>query len=105
VFITTKFQPRRHDPVAEAERSLRRLGVEHIDLYLVHWPQGSAAQALLRWGLQHELIVIAKSANRARIHENAQIFDFALSAGDMAELDALDQTGGTDRALEANWWS
>jgi hypothetical protein len=45
VFITTKFQPRRHDPVAEAEKSLRRLGVQQIDLYLVHWPQGSATRA------------------------------------------------------------
>jgi diketogulonate reductase-like aldo/keto reductase len=45
------------------------------------------------------------STYHARILQNAQIFDFALSADDMAELDALDQTGGTDRALEANWWS
>lgn len=199
VFITTKFLPRRHDPVAEAERSLRRLGVEQLDLYLVHWPEGDAtrawdgmerarelgltrsigvsnfsvgeldaviaagtvspavnqvefnprhnrralldacsrrdvaveaysplgtgryvadptvakiarqtgrtpAQVLLRWGLQHGLIIIAKSTHRDRIHENAQIYDFALSAHDMAELDALDQTGGTDQALEAKWW-
>ena len=27
------------DPVAEAEQSLRRLGVDQVDLYLVHWPQ------------------------------------------------------------------
>jgi diketogulonate reductase-like aldo/keto reductase len=39
-----------------------------------------------------------------RIAENAQIFDFVLSAEDMAELDALDETGGTDRALEHKWW-
>ena len=39
VFITTKFYPRAKDPVAEAEQSLRRLGVDHVDLYLVHWPQ------------------------------------------------------------------
>src|SRR6516225_4757979 len=45
VFITTKFFPRRPDPVAEAVRSLHRLGVEQIDLYLVHWPQGSATRA------------------------------------------------------------
>ena len=62
------------------------------------------AQVLLRWCLQHGLIVIAKSTHRARIHENARIFDFALSAEDMAELDALDQTGRTDRALESKWW-
>lgn len=43
--------------------------------------------------------------DRFRILQNAQIFYFALSAGDMAELDELDQTGGTARALEANWWS
>jgi 2,5-diketo-D-gluconate reductase A len=27
-------------PVAEAQQSLRRLGVDQVDLYLVHWPQG-----------------------------------------------------------------
>jgi diketogulonate reductase-like aldo/keto reductase len=43
--------------------------------------------------------VIPKSAHRGRIEENAQIFDFALSDADIAVLDALDQTGGTDRAL------
>jgi len=32
------------------------------------------------------------------------VFDFALTTEDMAELDALDRTGGTDRALERNWW-
>ena len=39
VFITTKFYPGQVDPVAEAEQSLRRLGVDQLDLYLVHWPQ------------------------------------------------------------------
>ena len=39
VFLTTKFYPAREDPAAEAEKSLRRLGVEQLDLYIVHWPQ------------------------------------------------------------------
>jgi diketogulonate reductase-like aldo/keto reductase len=39
VFITTKFYPGRKDPVAELEQSLRRLRVDQVDLYLVHWPQ------------------------------------------------------------------
>ncbi|MFC8517377.1 aldo/keto reductase [Streptomyces sp. NPDC057257] len=199
VFVTTKFQPRSGDPVAQAEASLRRLGLEQVDLYLVHWPAGgptrawagmeqarerglarsigvsnfdvaeleaviaagsvppavnqilfnpphnrralleacvrsdvaveaysplgtgryvdnptvagvarrtgrTPAQVLLRWGLQHGLVVVAKSTHRDRIHENAQIHDFTLSAADMAELDALDRTGGTGRALESKWW-
>ena len=200
VFLTTKFYPgRRNEPVAAAEESLRRLGVDQVDLYLIHWPAGgptwawpgmerarelglarsigvsnfsaseledviaagsiapavnqvefspleyrralldacrrrevaveaysplgtgrhlsdetvsrvaertgrTRAQVLLRWGLQRDLVVIPKSAHRERIAENAEIFDFALSDGDMAELDALDQTGGTGRALEHEWW-
>jgi len=199
VFITTKFNPGRKDPVAEAEQSLRRLGIDQVDLYLVHWPRGgplrawpgmerarelglarsvgvsnfgtrelreviaagtippavnqvqfsalqyrrslldacrrqnvaleaysplgtgrhlsnatvnrvaqragrTAAQVLLRWCLEHDVPVIPKSTHRDRIAENAQIFDFALSDEDMADLDALDQTNGTDRALERPWW-
>jgi 2,5-diketo-D-gluconate reductase A len=45
VFITTKFYPRHRDPAAEAERSLRRLGVDQVDLYIIHWPQGGATWA------------------------------------------------------------
>ena len=59
---------------------------------------------LLRWCVQHELPVIPKSTHRERIQENAQIFDFTLSGEDLAELDALDVTGGSDRALERKWW-
>jgi diketogulonate reductase-like aldo/keto reductase len=45
LFITTKFAPSRRDPVAEAEGSLRRLGLDYVDLYLVHWPQRGATWA------------------------------------------------------------
>jgi diketogulonate reductase-like aldo/keto reductase len=199
VFITTKFNPGRGDPVAEAERSLERLGVERVDLYIVHWPGGgpnwawpgmeraqelgyarsigvsnfevvelqqvletasiapvvnqvqfspyeyrkrllescradgivleaysplghgrhlgsetatriaqrlgrTPAQVLLRWCIERDVPLIAKSTHRDRIAENAQIFDFTLSNADMADLDALDRTGGTQRALERKWW-
>jgi 2,5-diketo-D-gluconate reductase A len=62
------------------------------------------AQVLLRWCIERGIPVIPKSAHRERIAENAQLFDFRLSDQDIAELDALDRTGGTDRALEHNWW-
>lgn len=45
VFITTKFNPGRRDPAAELEGSLRRLGIDHVDLYIVHWPQGGPTWA------------------------------------------------------------
>jgi diketogulonate reductase-like aldo/keto reductase len=199
VFITTKFYPERDDPVLEAEASLRRLGVDQVDLYIIHWPargptwawpgmeeaqrrgyarsigvsnfsvgeldqllavasakpvvnqaQFSAfeyrrglldgctardlaliaysslgtgrylenktvtaiaertgrttAQVLLRWCVQRRALVIPKSRHRERIELNAQLFDFALSDEDMAALDALDRTDGTDAARERRWW-
>jgi 2,5-diketo-D-gluconate reductase A len=62
------------------------------------------AQVMLRWGIEHGFIVLPKSNRRERQIENAAIFDFALGAEDLAELDALDRTGGTERAVEQPWW-
>ena len=199
VFITTKFYPARADPAAEAEKSLVRLGIEQIDLYIIHWPQKGAtwawpgmeaarergyarsigvsnfsvaelehllsvantppvvnqvqfspfeyrrellescdshqvaieaysplgtgrhlgdatvaqvaervgrtpAQVLIRWCLQRGTIVLPKSTHQERIEANIQVFDFVLSEDDMALLDGLDQSHGTDQARERKWW-
>jgi diketogulonate reductase-like aldo/keto reductase len=199
LFITTKFYPGRRDPDAEVQRSLERLGLDFVDLYIIHWPQGgptwawegmerarqsgrarsigvsnfsvddvesvlkvaevppvvnqvqfspfefrralhdacerhgvaleaysplgtgrhlsdrrvariaerlgrTPAQVLIRWSLQRGLVVLPKSTHRERIHENAHVFDFELGDGELSELDGLDRTGGTDRALERPWW-
>jgi diketogulonate reductase-like aldo/keto reductase len=199
VFITTKFFPRRKDPVAELEGSLQRLGVDFVDLYIIHWPAGgptwawpalertrelgyarsigvsnfgvddlqqlravatvqpvvdqvqfspysyrralldacreqgialeaysplgtgkhlgsdavariaerlgrTPAQVLIRWCIERGIPVIPKSTHRERIAENGDVFGFELSADDVAELDALDRTRGTGRALERKWW-
>jgi diketogulonate reductase-like aldo/keto reductase len=199
IFLTTKFYPDYCDPEVELCRSLERLGVEQVDLYLFHYPQSGAtwawtgmeaaqtagyarsigvsnfsaaqleevlsiatippvvnqvqfspfemrlglleacrahdvvleaysplgtgrhlrnvkvrnvakavsrtpAQVLLRWSLQRGAVVIPKSTHRKRIAGNAAIFDFELPEEHMAALDALDRTGGTDRAREEKWW-
>jgi diketogulonate reductase-like aldo/keto reductase len=48
--------------------------------------------------IERDVAVIPKSTHRARIIENAQIFDFQLDPAAIATLDALDQTGGTASA-------
>jgi diketogulonate reductase-like aldo/keto reductase len=62
------------------------------------------AQVLISWCLQRDLVVLPKSSHRERIEENGQIFDFTLTDDDMAALDELDKTGGTDRARGSKWW-
>jgi diketogulonate reductase-like aldo/keto reductase len=51
----------------------------------------STAQILIRWALQHGLVVIPKSSNRRRILENADVFDFEISPDDMQLLDSFDE--------------
>src|SRR4051794_16348432 len=64
------------------------------------------AQVMLRWGLQHGRSVIPKSTKPERIAENIDVFDFELSADQMAAIDGLDtgRRGGPepeDITLEA----
>jgi methylglyoxal/glyoxal reductase len=51
----------------------------------------TAAQVALRWNVQHGVVTIPKSVKRERLVENAAIFDFHLSAQEMAAIDALDR--------------
>jgi len=58
----------------------------------------TAAQVVIRWHLQHGLVVIPKSSTRARMAENADVFGFSLTSDQMAAIDALnrDQRYGGD---------
>jgi diketogulonate reductase-like aldo/keto reductase len=44
LFVATKFHPRDPDPERAIEQSLRLLGLDHVDLYLWHWPSGSGTK-------------------------------------------------------------
>ncbi|MGO1560706.1 oxidoreductase of aldo/keto reductase family, subgroup 1 [Actinomycetales bacterium JB111] len=50
----------------------------------------SPAQVMLRWHYQQGRSAIPKSVNPARIAQNLDIFDFALSEHELARIDALD---------------
>src|SRR4029077_13845353 len=53
-FLATKVLPRnfkRRDLVAAAERSLRRLGTDYIDLYQLHWPNETVPIAQTMQGM------------------------------------------------------
>ena len=56
------------------------------------------AQVMLRWGLQQGRSVIPKSTKPGRIAENFDVFDFELTADELASIDALDtdQRGGPE---------
>ncbi len=56
----------------------------------------SPAQIMIRWGLQHGLVVIPKSARPERIRENSEVFDFEISPADMSRLDSLGENLHTD---------
>ena len=47
------------------------------------------AQVVIRWHLEHEIVVIPKSASAERIAQNADVFGFALTAEEVAALDDL----------------
>lgn len=49
------------------------------------------AQVVLRWDLQKGVVTIPKSVHQGRIQENAGLFDFELSAEDMAYIDEMDK--------------
>ncbi|PPB02353.1 aldo/keto reductase [Brevibacillus laterosporus] len=88
-----------HGIYVEAWRPLMRGNLEVPLLQeMAERHQKTPAQIVLRWDLQHKVLVIPKSVRKERIIENAGLFDFELTDEDMAMLDSLnrDQRFGPD---------
>ncbi len=51
----------------------------------------TAAQIIIRWNIQRDVIVLPKSVNKDRIISNIQVFDFEISSDDMNAISALNQ--------------
>ncbi|MCI1985366.1 MAG: aldo/keto reductase [Lactobacillus sp.] len=54
----------------------------------------NAGQVILRWGLQHEILPIPKAASPVRQRGNLAVFDFTLTAAEMAQIDGLTRADG-----------
>jgi diketogulonate reductase-like aldo/keto reductase len=52
--------------------------------------QKSVAQVILRWLVQRDIVVLAKSVRKERMAENLDVLDFELSAEDMTAIATLD---------------
>jgi diketogulonate reductase-like aldo/keto reductase len=95
------WSPRQHSPRTLAEHSARDVVVEGysplkgtdlghpvlVEIAAQH--QVTPAQVVLRWHIEHGIVVIPKSATPARIDENLDLFGFALTREEVARIDAL----------------
>ncbi len=53
--------------------------------------QKSVAQIILRWDIQRRVLLVVKSVKPARIKSNAEVFDFELTAAEMAKINELNE--------------
>ncbi|GAA4377655.1 aldo/keto reductase [Nocardioides caricicola] len=87
---TTLAEHRERGVALEGYSALRGGTLEHPVIVEIAERTGrTPAQVIIRWHLQHEVIVIPKSVHADRIRSNADVAGFELSDADMAALDGL----------------
>ena len=90
----TVAEHRDRDVVLEGYSALRGGTLDHPVIVGVAERLGrTPAQVIIRWHVQHGIVVIPKSVDPDRIRSNADVAAFELSAEDMAALDALGPRG------------
>ncbi len=83
---------RKRGIVVEGYSALRGGTLDHPVIVQVAQRYGrTPAQVIVRWHLQHQVVVIPKSVKRERIIENAAVADFELTDEDMTRLNELSQ--------------
>ena len=76
--------------VLEGYSPFRAGGLDHpvlLDIAKTHG--ATAAQVVIRWHLQHEIVVIPKSARRERIVDNVDVAGLVLTEDEMRPIDGL----------------
>jgi 2,5-diketo-D-gluconate reductase A len=93
VFVTTKIRPSDGSrPRQVLQSSLRALGTDYLDLWLVHWPLGRTAQSIELWG---EML---------KIQAEGHVRDIGVSNFDLRLIDDLTQSCGQAPAVNQIDW-
>jgi 2,5-diketo-D-gluconate reductase A len=92
VFVTTKLINNRHghdEAIAALDESLHKLGLDHVDLYLIHWPRPQADRYVETWGAFEKIQSEGKA--RAIGVSNFQVSHLERLAAETGTVPAVNQ--------------
>ena len=84
--VQNKIQLEAYSPLTHGQKLADSKLVEISEKY-----DKSPAQILIRWALQHRMVVIPKSITKSRIISNSDVFDFEISESDMKAMDLFNE--------------
>jgi 2,5-diketo-D-gluconate reductase A len=92
VFVTTKVPGDASDPARTLEESLTKLGTDHVDLWLIHWPEGEKVREDL-W----RAMIQAREAGTVRA--------IGVSNYSLDQIDRLTEATGEKPAVNQIEWA